>query len=73
MFDNVQIPFLDLYIFKQPDGKLNTNLYRKPTAGITLLHASSAHPSPLVRSIPYTQYLHLRRNCNAGVRLQDLS
>lgn len=53
----------DLNIIKQQDGTLGTDLYRKPTAGNTLLYATSAHPRSLVRSIPYTQYLQLRRNC----------
>lgn len=62
--DTKQISFLDLNIIKQPDGTLGTDLYRKPTAGNTLLFATSAHPTPLVRSIPYAQYLRLRRNCS---------
>lgn len=61
--DIIQIPFLDLLIVKNPDGTLGTDLYHKPTAGNTLLHATSAHPKALVRSIPYAQYLRLRRNC----------
>lgn len=56
------IPFLDVIIFKQGDGTLGTSLYRKPTTGNTILHASSAHPQPLIRSILYSQYLGIRRN-----------
>lgn len=55
--DDTHIPFLDLLIIKNSNGTIGTNLYRKPTAGNTLLEASSAHPRPLVRSIPYAQYL----------------
>lgn len=62
-FDKDQIPFLDLVIVKQLDGTLSTNLYRKPTAGNTLLYATSAHPKLLVRSNPFAQYLRLHRNC----------
>lgn len=51
--DDTQIPFLNLLIIKNSDGTLGTNLYHKPTAGNTLLHASSAHSKTLVRSIPY--------------------
>lgn len=62
-FDSDRVPFLDQSIAKQLDGTLGTDLYRKPTAGNTLLHASSSHPYHLVRSIPTAQYLRLRRNC----------
>lgn len=62
-FDATRIPYLDLMIIKNPDGTIGTDLYWKPTAGNTLLHASSTHPKSLVRSIPFAQYLHLRRNC----------
>lgn len=62
-FDDVQIHFLDLVIIKQLDGTLSTNLYRKPMAGNTLLYATSAHPKPLIRSIPFVQYFRIRINC----------
>lgn len=62
-FDNCSISFLDLNISKNISGQLVTDLSCKPTAGYTLLHASSSHPRPLIRSIPYTKYLRLRRNC----------
>ncbi|XP_040196440.1 uncharacterized protein LOC120929221 [Rana temporaria] len=61
--DTKSIPFLDLKISVNDDGTLSTNLYRKETAGNTILHYSSSHPRSLVRSIPYSQYLRLRRNC----------
>lgn len=43
---------------------INGSHFRKLTAGNTILHATSAHPQPLVQSIPYSQYLRLRRNCS---------
>lgn len=43
---------------------LCSSLYRKVTAGNTILHASSFHPKPLVNSIPHSQYLQVRRNCS---------
>lgn len=60
---NDRIPFLDLVIIKQTEDTLITNLYGKPTAGNTLIYATSVHPKPLIRSIPFAQYLRLRRNC----------
>lgn len=57
-FDDSQIPYLDLRILKNDEGTLDTDL--KPTAGNTLLHASSAHPHSLIQSIPYAQKLHSR-------------
>lgn len=58
------IPFLDILICKDECGLLSTNLFRKSTAGNTLLDASSSHLSSLVQSIPYSQYLRLRCNCS---------
>lgn len=58
-----KIPFLDLTIFKGDDNCLASTLFRKETAGNTLLHADSAHLVALIRSIPYAQYLRLRHNC----------
>lgn len=64
VFSDTSITFLDLSITKSTDGSLSSGLYRKETAGNTILHASSSHPKSLVASIPYGQYLRLRRNCS---------
>lgn len=58
------ITFLDVKITKNEDGSLSSGLYRKSTAENTILHATSAHPQPLVQLFPYSQYLRLRRNCS---------
>lgn len=50
-FSSSSIAFLDLTIMINDEGDLS--LYRKPSSGNTILHASSAHPVPLIRSIPY--------------------
>lgn len=39
------------------------SLYRKQSAGNTILHATSAHLEPLLESIPYRQFPRLKRNC----------
>lgn len=54
--------FLDVNIFKQADGTLGTSLYRTPIAENTILHASSVLPQFLIKSIPYSQYLRIKRN-----------
>ncbi|XP_040196442.1 uncharacterized protein LOC120929219 [Rana temporaria] len=59
-----EINFLDISIRKNPDGKINSTLFRKETAGNTILHAGSFHPEPLKRSIPFSQFLRIRRNCS---------
>lgn len=75
-FSSSSIAFLDLTIMINDEGDLTTNLYRKPSSGNTILHASSAHPAPLICSIPYKQYLCLRRNCSTNdnfINQADLS
>lgn len=61
--DSSRISFMDIYIIKDHEGNITSLLYCKSTAGNTLLHASSVHLQPLLRSIFYEQYLWLRRNC----------
>lgn len=52
-FDDTQIPCLGSLDHQLSGWDDWYNLYCKSTAGNTLLHASSVHPRPLVRSIPY--------------------
>lgn len=60
-FDTQFVSFLDVNL--DADGSLYTTLHRKEMAGNTILLSTSAHPRPLVWSIPYSQYLRLQRNC----------
>lgn len=60
----VAISFLDVGIFVKMDMTIGTTLFRKPTAGNTILRANSGQPTSLVKSIPYGQYLRLKRNCS---------
>lgn len=63
-FDNEKIPFLDVMISIDENGLISTDLYRKPTVGNSLLRANSAPPHSLKRSIPFAQYIRLRRICS---------
>ncbi|XP_077344465.1 uncharacterized protein LOC143988608 [Lithobates pipiens] len=58
------VNFLDITISVDSEGRLNSLLFRKPSAGNTVLHATSFHPISLINSIPYSQYLRLKRNCS---------
>lgn len=55
-YSPTRINFLDVTIHKEKDGTLTNSPYRKATAGNMVLHASSAHPQSLIRSIPFSQY-----------------
>ena len=47
------------------NNRLQTALYKKPTACQNYLHAKSAHPFSLKKSIPYSQALRIKRICSA--------
>ncbi|XP_077155917.1 uncharacterized protein LOC143818518 [Ranitomeya variabilis] len=47
-----------------PDGQLSTTVFRKPTATNSLLLASSLHPKSTTNSIPFGQYLRIRKICS---------
>ena len=58
-----QVPFLDTLV-KIVDNQIVSDLYCKPTDSHNYLLYSSAHPSSCKRSIPYSQFLRIRRICS---------
>lgn len=65
------IAFLDILLTFGLTGNLNSDLYCKPTAGNTILRFNSSHPAPLLHSIPYCQYLRLRRKCSTDASFKE--
>ena len=57
------VTFLDIHISVQ-DNKLATSVHYKPTDSHSYLLYSSSHPSHVKDSIPYSQFLRLRRLCS---------
>ncbi|XP_077155825.1 uncharacterized protein LOC143818374 isoform X2 [Ranitomeya variabilis] len=68
--------FLDLKIFPH-EGRLATDLFRKPTATNALLDFSSFHPWHTKVGVPTGQFLRVRRNCTRdhdfSIQARDLS
>lgn len=60
-----KIVVFDLLVRKDEDGRISTTRFFKKIVGNTILRADSAHPQPLVTSIPYGQYIKLKRNCSS--------
>lgn len=46
-------------------GNISTTLYRKPIAVNSILRADSSHSTALEQSIPFAQYLRLKRICTS--------
>lgn len=61
----VLITFLDVKLTGS-DGTVTTSLHRKSTAGNALLRADSAHPGHTIKSVPYGQFLRLKRICSTS-------
>ena len=57
------VNFLDT-IVKIVDNKIETDLYCKPTDAHNYLLYTSAHPKKCKDSIPYSQFLRIRRICS---------
>ena len=57
------VTFLNINISVQ-DNKLATSVHYKPTDSHSYLLYSSSHPSHVKDSIPYSQFLRLRRLCS---------
>ena len=62
-----EIPFLDTLVRKLGNN-LITDLYSKPTDSFDYLLYNSSHPQTCKDSIPYSQFLRVRRICS---RLSD--
>ncbi len=63
-YSTQKINFLDLTIYKNEFGGLDTTIYRKPLSRNTLLRADSHHPKQLINNIPIGQFLRLKRKCS---------
>ena len=57
-----QLPFLDILISLK-DGLLKTDIHSKPTDSHAYLPNSFCCPRHVVKNIPYSQFLRLRRFC----------
>lgn len=63
-YSNTEVEFLDTRIYRDPDGWLQSDLYRKDTSVNSVLHASSSHPTTTKKVIPMGQFLRARRVCS---------
>jgi hypothetical protein len=59
----MEVPFLDVKV-KKINDKIVTDLYTKPTDSHDYLLYSSSHPQRCKDSIPFSQFLRLRRICS---------
>ena len=75
-YSNTNVSFLDVMV-KIINNKLETDLFSKPTDSHDYLLYSSAHPQRCKDSIPYSQFLRIRRLCSRMVdfekNVMDLS
>ena len=58
-----EVEFLDVKVVNE-SGKLETDVYIKPTDSHQYLHRVSCHPNSCKKGIPYAQALRLRRICS---------
>ena len=65
-----KINFLDLTLHLV-DGKIETDIYSKPTDSHLYLPPSSSHPYSCIKSIPYSVGLRIKRNCSNNLFLQN--
>ena len=63
-FSQEKIEFLDTLVYKDHINHLQTTLSKKSTDRKNYLHAKSAHPLSLKKSIPYSQALTIKHVCS---------
>ena len=64
-----KLPFLDI-LLKPRDNHISTSIYYKDTYSHSYLNFSSSHPSSCKSSIPYGQFLRLRKICSETMTLR---
>ena len=63
-FSKTSIEFLDTTVYKSKEqSELLTTVYCKPTNRRNFLHYTSAYSTSLIKSIPYSQALRLKKIC----------
>ena len=66
------LPFLDILISVNVDAnKLATSVFYKPTDSHAYLNYASSHPQSTKDSIPYSQFLRLRRLCSCDTDFES--
>ena len=58
-----KLPFLDIYMTPR-DDRISTSIYYKDTDSHSYLNFGSSYPSKCKSSIPYNQFLRLRKICS---------
>nr|VZI15562.1 unnamed protein product [Spirometra erinaceieuropaei] len=66
-----KLSFLDVLICRQPDGKLATSVYRKPTNTLQILSYNSNRPPQHKRSCVRTLYRRVETHCSTPVAKLD--
>ncbi|XP_056406904.1 uncharacterized protein LOC130298045 [Hyla sarda] len=61
----------DVTLTRDQEVFIQTNVYRKPTATNTYLHATSAHPKHMKDAVPVGQYLRIRRICSTDTMFEE--
>ncbi|BHF81178.1 hypothetical protein SprV_0702430800 [Sparganum proliferum] len=66
-----KLSFLDVLVYRQPDGKLATSVYRKPTNTLQMLSYNSNHPLQHKRSCVRTLYRRVETHCSTPAAKLD--
>ena len=72
IISDVPLPFLDL-CFKPVSDRLLTSIHYKDTDTHSYLNYTSSHPTRCKNSIPYSQFLRLRRICSEDQDIENKS
>lgn len=65
-YDKSSISFLDVNVSRSTGPVLQTSVFRKPTDRNNFLHSKSYHPPSMKKSLPYSQFLRMRRICSTA-------
>ena len=57
------VTFLDTTVLLK-DDHLETELFIKPTSSLSYLHRNSSHPPHVFTSLPFGEFLRVKRNCS---------
>ncbi|BHF67494.1 hypothetical protein SprV_0301052100 [Sparganum proliferum] len=66
-----KLPFLDVLVCRQPNGKLAKSVYRKPTNTLQMISYNSNHPLQQKRSCVRTLYRRVETHCSTPAAKMD--